>query len=349
MSGAGAGVVRHADLHCHGAQAVGLVTLARILLLGKRGSLVLWLENLHRACIGMGHDSRLFAINGEDWSSRLRAKWNGRRAATAAWMLERFERTVLEFRPDVVLVAGVFGVPVDYYRLLHAVTPRPCIAGLVGDRFPSTGREQAEGCDRLYFTDSHFFQAAAQAGFTTPACYLPLAVDPELFVAAPGPRREELLFVASHTAFREAVVRGLKAPARVIGTDWRLLRREGFHQVHNRKIDRGALIALYQRHRAVLNIRNEANVEHGLNQRSFEALACGAVVLNDDLRDLSRCFEPGREILVYRDIDELNSLVARLRREPHWGAHIAAAGRQRVLAEHSYRHRLRTILDDMGL
>jgi spore maturation protein CgeB len=66
----------------------------------------------------------------------------------------------------------------------------------------------------------------------------------------------------------------------------------------------------------VLNVRNEANVEHGLNQRSFEPLACGAVVLNDDLADLPLCFEPGREILVYRDAEELNALMARLRREP---------------------------------
>ena len=70
----------------------------------------------------------------------------------------------------------------------------------------------------------------------------------------------------------------------------------------NRKISRAHLIRLYQRHFAVLNVRNEANVEHGLNQRSFEPLACATPVLNDDLPDLPRCFEPGQEILVYREV-----------------------------------------------
>ena len=98
----------------------------------------------------------------------------------------------------------------------------------------------------------------------------------------------------------------------------------------------------------MLNVRNEANVEHGLNQRSFEPLACGAVVLNDDLPDLPLCFEPGREILVYQDREELNALAARVRREPAFGSRIAEAGRRRVLAEHTYSHRVQTILKDLG-
>jgi spore maturation protein CgeB len=321
----------------------------RILLLGKRGSLVLWLENLHRACLRLGHAARIFAINGDTWNSRLRVKWQGRSAATADWMLARFARTLARFRPDLVIVAGVFGVPLDYYRTLHSLPQRPLIAGLVGDRFPPDSKARADGCDRLYFTDTRFFQDAEQAGFTASSRYLPLAVDPEQFRLGHAPRDSQLLFVASRTGFRESIVRGLHEPARVIGTDWSALAAQGFHHVQNRKIGRSALIRLYQRHQAVLNVRNEANVEHGLNQRSFEPLACGAVVLNDHLVDLPRCFEPGREILVYRNADELNDLVARLRREPDFAARIAAAGRQRVLAEHTYAHRVIFILDDLRL
>lgn len=320
----------------------------RILLLGKRGSLVLWLENLHCACVRLGHATQIFAINGDTWNSRLRAKWQGRSSMAADWMLARFERTLARFRPDLLIVISVFGVPLDYYRLLHSLPSRPLIAGLVGDRFPAD-RQRADSCDCLYFTDTRFFQDAEQAGFTTPSRYLPLAVDPERFRPGNALRDPELLFVASRTACRESVVRGLEIPARVIGTDWSDLQRVGFHHVQNRKIGRRSLIRLYQRHQAVLNVRNEANVEHGLNQRSFEPLACGAVVVNDDLADLPLCFEPGREILVYRDADQLNALVNKLRREPQFAAQVATAGRQRVLAEHTYQQRVTSILDHLGL
>jgi spore maturation protein CgeB len=321
----------------------------RILLLGKRGSVVLWLENLARACVRLDHAAHVFAINGDTLVSRLRVKWQGRVSANAGWMLARFERALADFRPDLVVVAGVFGVPLEYYQILHGLSRRPAIAGLVGDRFSADGREQANRCDRLYYTDTRFIRDAGEAGFTPAGRYLPLAVDPELFRQGSGPRRAEVLFVASRTEFREVVVRGLDAPARIIGTDWSALAREGFHRVQNRKIDRRRLIRLYQRHLAVLNVRNEANVEHGLNQRSFEPLACGAVVLNDDLIDLPCCFEPGQEILAYRDADELNALVARLRREPAFATQVVAAGRRRILAEHTYEHRVGTILSDLGL
>ena len=323
--------------------------LPRILLLGKRGSLVLWLENLHRASLRLGHATRVFAINGDTLGSRLRAKWQGRSAVTAPWMLARFERALARFRPDLVLVAGVFGVPLLYYRILRAFSRTPPIAGLVGDRFARDDRERADSCDRLYFTDRRFLQDAKQAGFATAGRYLPLAVDPERFQPGPAARHSELLFVASRTAFRETVTRGLNAPARIIGTDWRGVAREGFHRVSNRKIGQRRLIRLYQRHFAVLNVRNEANVEHGLNQRSFEPLACRTPVLNDDLPDLPLCFEPGREILVYRDCEELNALVAHLRRDSAFALQVAEAGRRRVLAEHTYLHRVTTILDDLGL
>jgi spore maturation protein CgeB len=321
----------------------------RILLLGKRGSLVRWLENLHQASARLGHATQVFAINGDTLGARLRAKWQGRGAATAPWMLARFERVLARFRPDLILVAGVFGVPPVYYRILRALSRPPPVVGLVGDRFARDDRERADFCDRLYFTDTRFVRDAEQAGFATAGHYLPLAVDPERFQPGPAARRPELLFVASRTAFRETVTRGLDAPARIIGTDWSDLAREGFHRVNNRKIGQGRLIRLYQRHFAVLNVRNEANVEHGLNQRSFEPLACRTPVVNDDLPDLPLCFEPGREILVYRDREELNEWVARLQRDSAFGLQIAEAGRRRVLAEHTYLHRVTTILDDLGL
>lgn len=322
--------------------------MRRILLLGKRGSLVLWLENLARACTRLEHAVQVFAINGDRWDSWLRAKWQGREAATAEWMLARFQRTLTRFCPDIVIVAGAFGVPLAYYQILHAIPARPLIAGMVGDRFPPESRVRANYCDQLFFTDTHFLQAASQAGFTAACHYLPLAVDPERFRLGHGARSTELLFVASRTAYRETVVRSLVEPIWVSGTDWRELPSSGSQRVENRKISRWTLIRRYQRHQAVLNIRNEANVEHGLNQRSFEPLACGAAVLHDELDDVPLCFEPGREVLVYRNPEEMNALASRLVREPAFARQIAAAGRRRVLAEHTYIHRVQTILKQCG-
>lgn len=51
---------------------------ARILLLGKRGSLVLWLENLGVACAGLDYATRMFTINGGAWPGIRGCGRNGR-------------------------------------------------------------------------------------------------------------------------------------------------------------------------------------------------------------------------------------------------------------------------------
>jgi spore maturation protein CgeB len=66
-------------------------------------------------------------------------------------------------------------------------------------------------------------------------------------------------------------------------------------------------------------------------------------VVTDDQPDLQRCFEPGQEVLVYRGADDLNDIYERLRRTPSEAARVGENGRRRVLAEHTYRHRLEVI------
>jgi spore maturation protein CgeB len=66
--------------------------------------------------------------------------------------------------------------------------------------------------------------------------------------------------------------------------------------------------------------------------RLFEATACGAAVLSDSWEGLDRFFEPGSEILLARNTDEA---MAALEHSPEELARIAAAGRERTLAEHT--------------
>lgn len=321
----------------------------RVLLLGKGRSLVLWLENLEQAFISLGYSPAIFVINGDNWTSRLRSKIKFF-DSNSHWMLSRFELSLNTFRPNLVIVVGAFGIPINFYKIMHSQSQRPIVVGLVGDRFSIPDCiERANLCDKLYFTDTFFLEESKNAGIKANGSYLPLAVNPEIFRPGYGARRKEILLVASRTELRESVVRQLHKPAFIIGTDWSTLEQEKFHLVQNRKINRDAVIRLYQHHQAVLNIRNEANVEHGLNQRSFEPLACGAVVLNDDLPDLEICFEPGKEILVYRNPEELNMLVDRLELDPKFAEIVAIKGRERILAEHTFKHRIKKIINDLNM
>ena len=81
-----------------------------------------------------------------------------------------------------------------------------------------------------------------------------------------------------------------------------------------------------------------------LNCRAFEiAGACGLQLI-EDKPSVSECFEPGRDVLVYRSVEEIGEHLARARREPDWAMKIRQAGHDRAHAAHTYEARLRTIL-----
>uniref|UniRef100_Q022U9 Spore protein YkvP/CgeB glycosyl transferase-like domain-containing protein n=1 Tax=Solibacter usitatus (strain Ellin6076) TaxID=234267 RepID=Q022U9_SOLUE len=105
--------------------------------------------------------------------------------------------------------------------------------------------------------------------------------------------------------------------------------------------------AFYCSTRLTLNVTRRAMAETGYcpSGRLFEAAACGAVVLSDYWQGLEQFFEPGQEILV---AENTASAVEALDRSPEDLVRIAAAARERAIADHSAvvrAEQLETILD----
>jgi spore maturation protein CgeB len=91
---------------------------------------------------------------------------------------------------------------------------------------------------------------------------------------------------------------------------------------------------------------NPAALSEGdsLNCRAFEiAGACGLQLI-EDKRAVSSCFEPNEEVLVYRSIEEIESHIAKAKRDIRWAMRIREAGYRRAHSDHTYARRLRHIL-----
>ena len=324
----------------------------KVLLVGKRGSIVLWLENMTAAFREAGHDTRMFAINGfTPWDYlhvKLVKKFH--KPALDTLLARQFDRALRLFKPDIMLVVGAFGIPLAIYQTLLDAKPKPWVIGLVGDKFGQREWGKAEFIDQFYFSDTFFIEAAKEACFPSQLDYLPLAVNPKQFSPRAGIRINEILFIANHTPYREELVRSIQTPITIYGhSNWRTLKKNSIHQVRAQRISYHRVAKKYATYRAVLNILNERNVSHGLNQRSFEPLACRTLVINDFLKDLERCFEPQKEILVYHNAEELNALCEQLQHDTGFADSVATAGYQRVLSEHTYAHRVRKICQDLNL
>ena len=81
-----------------------------------------------------------------------------------------------------------------------------------------------------------------------------------------------------------------------------------------------------------------------VNQRVFDVPACGAFLLTDHQESIEGLFEAGKEIVTYRDPAEIPDLARFYLRDGSAREATAKKGRDRVLGEHTYRHRIDTML-----
>lgn len=94
---------------------------------------------------------------------------------------------------------------------------------------------------------------------------------------------------------------------------------------------------------AVLNINRESMAKMGFSPatRVFEAAGAGACIITDDWEGLELFLEPGEEVLVAQDGEEVADLLDNL--TPAKAEAIGEAARQRICNEHTYRHRAKKV------
>jgi len=104
------------------------------------------------------------------------------------------------------------------------------------------------------------------------------------------------------------------------------------------------LAKVYAGHAVNLNI-SAAQLEGAANQRVFDCPAAGGFLLSDYRAELEELFDPGSEIVCYKDVHELRELAGRFLKDKDARAKITAAARKRALAQHSWDVRMAKALD----
>ena len=93
-------------------------------------------------------------------------------------------------------------------------------------------------------------------------------------------------------------------------------------------------------------------VHGGMPLRPFDIGASGGLMVTHDQRELHGerpLFEPGKECLTFRGKEEMLAIIDQVCRAPGEFNQVALAGRKRVLAEHTWGHRVKALLEGIGL
>ena len=193
--------------------------------------------------------------------------------------------------------------------------------------------------------------------------YLPMAADPSVHrpLELTQDEREEygsdVSFVGAGYANRREIF------PRLLGHDWRFklwgnewdgaTALTSILQRHGARIDTDTCQKVFNASAVNLNLHSWAGA--GLdpdgdfvNPRTFELASCGAFQLTDR-RSLMPDLFTASEVATVSSSEALPGEITRWLREPEQRVAMAAQARQRVLAEHTYMHRMRALLSQVGV
>ena len=206
------------------------------------------------------------------------------------------------------------------------------------------------------------FEALRRAG-ARQVNYLPMAADPDLHrsLRLTADERAEygadVSFVGAGYANRRTVLPGWLSKNwsfKLWGNEWEgadalasVLQRGGA------RIDTETCIKVFNATAVNLNLHSCAG--DGLdpdadfvNPRTFELAACGAFQLVDERSLFHDLFAP-KEMVRFTAVAQVPALIRTWLADSSGRREIAAAGRRRVLAQHTYTHRMRELLAVIGM
>lgn len=191
------------------------------------------------------------------------------------------------------------------------------------------------------FVASEQWAAELRRKLDVPVTALLQCTDPSRFHPGVAPREEvpQVLFVGnSRNVYRPIVRRAIEAglPLGIYGSRWDRFVPSTY--LRGQYVDNGELAAFYRGAHVVLNDHWDSMREYGfVSNRLFDAVACGAVVVSDDVPGIGDIF--GDAVIVARDDENLGAVVARIRDEMPLRRSVAEAAAKRIAAEHGFAAR----------
>lgn len=260
------------------------------------------------------------------------------------------EKTVIEFKPDILLVLRGHGFDREYLIYLKEKYKIKKIVGwwVKGPKWFDLMLSEA----RIY---DHYF-CIHREGYTEKdkICYLQaVAIDDSLYRRfSPNQRqyKQDIVFVGGWTKKRQEILENLtKFSIAIYGPKWR--RKNIFNFRFKQMIkDKGIwgenLVRLYNSTKIALNISAWSTEKFsGLNLRVFDIPACGSLLITEYSDELREYFKFGEEIETFRDINELNDKLSYYLKNDLERERIALNGYKKTLSLGTFRDKMITWLN----
>jgi len=316
-----------------------------------------------RAMRAIGADTRFLDFSafstGWDALSRLQAPASGRAVLHAKYADVLGEAVLHEaaaWRPDLVLALAQAPIGVRVLEHLRASGIRSAFWFVENFRVLPYWKQVAAAYDVFFAIQREPFLGMLREAGCPRAVYLPTACDRSRhapiqltseerarfgsdvsFAGAPYLNRRRLLLALTDFA------------PRLWGEGWDKTELARHAADGGRRFSLPEMVRVFSATRVNLNIHSAAHVDtldpdpDYVNPRTFELASCGGFQLVDEREPLRELFAPD-EVVTFRTVAELRDQVGYYLAHDDERAALAARARQRALAEHTFEHRVETIL-----
>ena len=290
------------------------------------------------------------------------------RWVTPRWQ-KHLERLVATERPDAVIVFTVpmahlrgiptelrerFGVPVVFYDG-DVPMSLPEYGGMDTGFNWYHGGEPSE-YDLLLSNSEGGLERLRELGARRAEAVF-WGADPEFFAPHAVEKEMDVFFYGYGTKFRrEWIDAMIEAPSRQLTDVDFVVGGHDFHGELGRAREIGdvpfnmfARTISSARVNLCITRKPHATVYASSSCRPFELASAGAAIVSNPYDGLERWFTPDSELLIVNSSDEAAAAYRQLLDDPAQAEELGRRARERVLDEHTYRHRARRILELIGL
>jgi hypothetical protein len=282
------------------------------------------------------------------WKFRLRrgiVPWV-QRLPDERWAYDVLAAQIKRFKPDILLIQAV--VLIDPLFLAEIKPLVKLLAGQIAS--PFSMRKEYGVYDLMVSSLPWMVQTFRDAGLRSELNRL--AFEPSVLNSlGPSGANIDASFVGSLSyAFQERIAWletvCANAPVTVWSPHVNGLRPESPIRSHHAGAVYGIeMFRILKSSSMTLNHHIDVAGPHANNQRLYEATGVGTLLVTDWKQNLHELFEPGKEVVVYRNSEECVELIRYYLDHGDERAAIARAGQQRTLRDHTFEIRMRELAE----
>lgn len=261
------------------------------------------------------------------------------------WIQEIVLAQIEKYNPDVVYMQNL---SILNPGTLRKIKRKRFLVGQIASPMPN--KDSLRQFDLIFSSFPHFVKKFRKMGISSE--YLKIAFEPRILNKIGKPKRiYETTFIGGISPSHKKGILLLTKVAKKIKLDvWGygkdfLPRGTKLFKSHHGEAWSFDMYKKLAQSKITINRHIDVAENYANNMRLYEATGMGAMLITDKKKNLCDLFEVGREVVEYKNADDLVKKIRYYLKNGSARKKIARAGQKRTLKEHTYYIRMKELVD----